>query len=114
MPHTEGMTKLIYSGVLPQELGFSMRLVEDPVAFQKAAAAIGDVNYEELAPDKYHMGIHLVALGDVERYGFNRNGDGFPKVACQNYHHTFVKNGNVFRHHKNKDPEKRLGQIKMS
>jgi hypothetical protein len=109
-----GMTKLIYSGVLPQELGFSMQLVEDPVAFQKAAAAISDMNYEELAPDKDHVGLHLVALGDVERYGFNRNGDGFPKEACKTYHHTFVKNGNVYRHHQNKDPEKRLGQIKMS
>jgi hypothetical protein len=114
MPHNEGMTKLIYSGVLPQELGFSMQLVEDPASFQKMAAAIGDVDYSTLAPDKDHMGIHLVALGEVERYGFNRNGDGFPKVACQNYHHTFVKNGHVYRHHQNKDPNKKLGDIKLS
>lgn len=114
MPHETGMTKLIYSGVLPQELGYSMQLVEDPANFQKMAAAIGDVNYEALAPDNDHMGMHLVALGDVERYGFNRNGDGFPKVACKNYHHTFVKNGHVYRHHQNKDPEKKLGDIKMS
>jgi hypothetical protein len=114
MPYDEGMTKLIYSGVLPQELGFSMEIVEDGVRFQKMAATIGDVNYEALSPDSDHVGIHLIALGEVERYGFNRNGDGFPKVACVNYHGTFVKNGHVYRHHQNKDPEKRLGDIKMS
>jgi len=108
------MTKLIYSGTLPAELGYSIRLIEDPAELQKTAAALGDVDYEAVMPDKAHVGIHLIALGDFEHYGSNRNGDSFPKVACVAYHHTFVKNGHLHRHHQNEDPEKRLGDIKLS
>jgi len=108
------MTKLIYSGASPAELGYSIQIVEDPAKFQKTAAALGDVDYEAVWPDKDHVGIHLIALGDFEHYGSNRNGDGFPKAACVAYHHTFVKNGHLHRHHQNKDPEKRLGAIKLS
>lgn len=48
---------------------------------------------------------------DVIVHNSNRNFDLFPKEACEKYHHTFVKNGHVFEHHRNKDPERRLGQV---
>lgn len=114
MPFEGGMTKLIYSGVLPDTFEVSAALFEDPAEFQKQASALGDVDYEKVIPDKDHVGIHLVALGDVEHYGFNRNGDGFPKQACKTHHETFVKNGHLFRHHQNKDPKKKLGDVKLS
>lgn len=104
-----GMTKLIMSTSLPDNLDFQASLVEDPAKFVKAASVFGGEAMP--APDANHVGIHLVALGDVEHYGFNRNGDGFPKKACKEYHPTFVKHGHVYRHHKNKDPQKSLGTI---
>lgn len=58
--------------------------------------------------------MHVVALGESERFGFNRNYDGFPKQACVDYHDTFVKQGHFFREHRNRDPEKKIGIIKAS
>ena len=80
----------------------------------KSASTIFGMDYSDLKPDKNHVGIHLVALGDSDHYLINRNGDGFPKEACVKYHNTFVKHGHVFRHHRNKDPEKSIGIIKAS
>jgi hypothetical protein len=60
--------------------------------------------------------LHLIALGAFEHYGLNRNGDGFTKKACKDYHPTFVKFARFFRNHKNK-PEKghpHFGIIKAS
>ena len=58
--------------------------------------------------------VHLIALGDTEEYGPNRNGDGFTKKACQDYHHYFVKDARVYRNHKNTDPKKSYGIVKAS
>ena len=107
-----GMTKLIYSNASPDDFDYRIRLLEDPARLVKAAAAFSDADY--IRPEKGHVGLHVIALGDSERYGLNRNADGFPKAACEKYHHTFVKNGHVYRHHQNKDPKKALGAIKLS
>lgn len=109
-----GMTKLIYSSSFDSSVDVRMDIVEDPKLLIKSAGTVFDCDYDELMPDDEHVGIHLVALGDFERYGSNRNGDGFPKKACIGYHSTFVKNGNLYRHHRNKDPEKRLGTVVKS
>ncbi len=58
--------------------------------------------------------IHLIALGDTERYGCNRNGDGFSEETCKTYHNTFVKNARFYRSHNNKDKSKSYGIIKHS
>lgn len=110
----DGMVKLIFSSAFDTTVDVGMRLIEDPRQLNKSASTIFDCDYKDLMPDKDHVGIHLVALGDFEHYGINRNGDGFPKKACVAYHNTFVKNGNLFRHHRNKDPEARLGQVVKS
>ena len=44
----------------------------------------------EYAPDKNHFMLHVVAMGDQETYGPNKNGDGFPKEALEKYHPTFI------------------------
>ena len=109
------MLKTIHSSVLPDGLGCAVSLIEDPAKFVKCAAESGALfDYEALKPDKDHVGIHLVGLGDVETFGFNRNGDGFPKAACVKYHDTFVKNGSVYRHHKHTDRNLSIGDIKAS
>ena len=109
-----GMIKLIHSGAYDSTVDVGMRLMEDPGNLRKSASEIFQCDDSDLKPDKDHVGIHLVALGDFEHYGSNRNGDGFPKAACIRYHNTFVKNGHVYRHHRNKDPEKSLGNIVKS
>jgi hypothetical protein len=110
----DGMVKLIYSSAFDTTVDVGVRMIEDPRELSKSASTIFGCDYDQLRPDKDHMALHLTALGDFEHYGSNRNGDGFPKKACINYHDTFVKQGNVFRHHRNKDPEKRLGQVVKS
>lgn len=64
-------------------------------------------------PDGKFM-IHAVAMGAEEAYGPNKNGDAFSKQALMDKHHTFVSNGHMFREHRNRDPEKRIGEIKAS
>lgn len=58
--------------------------------------------------------LHVIAMGATEGYGPNRNGDGFKEAALKRYHDTFVKFGNHYRHHKNKDPKIRYGTVKAS
>lgn len=58
--------------------------------------------------------VHVIALGDTENWGPNRNGDGFSKKACQDYHHYFVKDARVYRNHKNTDKKKSYGVVKAS
>lgn len=58
--------------------------------------------------------IHAIALGTTEKYGPNRNGDGFTKRACAEYHNTFVSDARFYRNHKNTDPEQSYGIVKAS
>jgi len=102
------ITKLIYSDMLPESFSPEVVMFNDPREFSKAA---GIWDYDALKPDKGYVGFHLAALGEMERYGFNRNADGFPKKACEERHDTFVKNGHVYKHHQNKDPQKASGSI---
>ena len=65
-------------------------------------------------PDKDHFMVHLIAMGDGETYGQNRNGDYWPKEANSKYHDTFVKKGHFFREHNNRDPKEAIGSVKAS
>jgi hypothetical protein len=58
--------------------------------------------------------IHLTALGSYEKYGLNRNGDGFKEAWCRRYHDSFVKNAHYYRNHRNSDPKKSYGIVKLS
>jgi len=109
-----GMTKLIYNdSMIDSNSEFSIRIVEDTSTLTKQASVFSKVA-KDIQPDKDHVGIHVIALGESERYGFNRNGDAFTKKACIESHPTFVKHGHVYEHHQNKDPEKKLGDIVKS
>lgn len=112
----EGLRKLTYSTDMSPEVGARMQLVEDPGSKLVKAAAdnIFKCSAEDLKPDKDHVGIHTIALGQQETYGLNRNYDGFPKKACATRHDTFVKHGNVFVGHDNRDPAKAVGKIVKS
>lgn len=77
-------------------------------------AAVLTREMDDLRPEKGRAYIHLIALGDMESFGMNRNGDGFPKQANIDYHHTFVTDGHVYKHHQNKDPRRASGEVKAS
>lgn len=117
------LTKLIYSDSnealvkAAHECGQPMTsLIEYDTGVKSASSnLVSKELLEEYRPkDDKHACIHLIAMGDAETYGFNRNGDAFPQDALEKYAHTFVTNGHVFHEHANKDPEKRLGTIKWA
>jgi hypothetical protein len=68
--------------------------------------------------------ILVLAMTAGEFYGFNRNGDGWserpmrigktvigPDEVLPKHYQSFENSANVFRHHINKDPDKRIGQV---
>lgn len=63
---------------------------------------------------KDEVPMHLIALGALEAYGPNRNGDGFKEAALKQYHDTFEKFARYYRNHKNKDPKISYGVVKCS
>jgi hypothetical protein len=63
---------------------------------------------------KDEVPVHLIAIGATEDYGPNRNGDGFKRACCENYHDTFVKHAKFYRDHINKNPAKSYGVVKAS
>lgn len=58
--------------------------------------------------------IHVIAIGETERYGCNRNGDGFSRHTCKTAHHTFVSEARYYRHHKKGGVSKSFGYVKAS
>lgn len=58
--------------------------------------------------------VHLIGIGATERWGPNRNGDGFSADVCRSQHHTFRKHAYFYRGHQNKDPRRSYGIIKES
>jgi hypothetical protein len=77
-------------------------------------AAVLTKEIADVKPEKGKSFIHLIAMGDSETYGPNRNADGFDKKANSTCHGTFVTNGHVYKNHVNKDPKKASGQVKAS
>jgi hypothetical protein len=58
--------------------------------------------------------VHANIMGAWERWGFNRNGDGWKTAELRKSHPTFVKYAKVYRAHKNKEPALSYGVIKAS
>ena len=108
------MIKVTYSSDISNTVGVGGEIVKSASELGKQAATIFNMEYDALKPPKGMTGIHLVALGDSEAYPMNRNGDLFPKEACEKYYPTFLKYGHVFEHHRNKDPKKSIGEIKAA
>jgi hypothetical protein len=100
--------------------------------WMRKRAAAGVFANVDIKPEPGFSYIHLITMGASDRYGLNRNGDGFlsksgelrvpepkpgtPSVikiarGLQEAHCTFRKDAWVFSHHVNKDPEKKEGDI---
>ena len=81
---------------------------------KRAASHVFADMLDKIALKPGDVPIHLLAIGSTEAYGSNRNGDGFKEATNRKTHDRFVKFANYYRHHKNKDPEKRYGKVKLS
>lgn len=95
--------------------GVMTRLIETERGVKSAASDLIDAGtLERYRPDKDHFLIHCIAMGDQETYGPNKNADGWPKEALERRHQTFVDCGHMFREHRNRDPKKKIGDIKYA
>lgn len=117
------MDKILHTGdqeALLKEAGRIVTVIEDGAHVKQAASsAVSREMLEANRPDKDHFLIHLIAMGDGERWGFNKNGDHWPQAGLEHDHggyghHTFVKFGHYFEEHNNRDPKKARGIIKAS
>jgi hypothetical protein len=81
---------------------------------KSASDAIGKADVQAHMPPDDHFGVHLISIGAEEDFGYNRNADSTSRRALDLYHGTFEKFANVYREHKNKDPQKRIGVVKLA
>lgn len=101
--------------LLVKAAGLLFTVVDSTASVKSASScAITRDMLEAHRPDKDHFLMHVIAMGDHEHYGPNRNADSWPKLACVKYHPTFVTNGYFFREHRNTDPKLSIGTIKAS
>lgn len=114
------ITKLIQSGSfdfdepVARVLNTSARNVK-LAGFAKAAGI--EALFPQLAsctPPENHTVVHVIAVGDSERWGPNRNCDSFSRSDNVRKHRTFVDLGHVFRNHKNQDPSLKIGDVLAS
>ena len=74
---------------------------------------------DELKPEKTRRYILINALGAMEYYGSNINGDAFPEASLAHRgpdygYKTFENYGFFYRDHNNKDPKNKIGDIHLS
>jgi hypothetical protein len=64
-----------------------------------------------LKPIPGHTIIHVLAVGDEETFGPNRNGDAFSRKDNKTAHKSFKEVGSVYRGHDHDDPLKSVGDV---
>lgn len=69
---------------------------------------------ETFRPPMNKFATHIIAMGDEEHYGPNRNGDSWPGEGLAKNAYTFVSNGHLFREHNNSNPDRAIGEIKYA
>jgi intein/homing endonuclease len=70
-----------------------------------------DKEISQLQKRAGHSVFHIIALGDEEAVGANRNGDAFSEKDTKTAHVHFKERGHVFVDHKNNDPRKAVGEV---
>ncbi len=65
----------------------------------------------EIKPIPGHTILHVLAVGDEEAYGDNRNNDAFNESDNKVCHDRFKKHGHVFRNHRNWSPDLATGMV---
>lgn len=115
----DGITKLMefdgLSNGVPNVIGIHH---DQGKAFIKVAADFPAAVRAKIAALEYDpKGLWVVsnAMGTMETWGANRNGDAFPKMGLANAderygHKTFEKYAHPYLHHMNKDPKNSVGE----
>ena len=116
---SEWLEKIHYQDDQPEVIkaaGFRFQFFDGNDRITKSASdAISREDADRWKPDSRHFGLHVIAMGSDESVGPNRNGDGWPAQALEDYHHTFTKLGCVFREHKNRCQKTQgIGHIKLA
>jgi hypothetical protein len=133
----------IVKTVFPESFGYDEAIAQMvdvhsrgvDIGWMKKRAAAGVFRNLDIKPEKDHSYVHLIAMGDSETWGQNRNGDIFFKQGKlveipvpkdgksknvkvdkgnKETHNTFVTHGKVYRNHVNRDPDKAEGEIYKS
>jgi len=65
-------------------------------------------------PGRDKTAVHTIAMTASERFGFNRNGDGWKRANLLRDHPTFISHAKVFRHHKNTSLDPSYGTVKAA
>jgi hypothetical protein len=78
---------------------------------KRASGGMFEKEISELKPDPKRTVLHVIAVGDEERYGDNRNGDAFNREDNKERHGLFKSAGHVFKNHKNHSPALATGEI---
>ncbi len=112
------MIKVIYQDDQPEltkAAGCLATLIENERHIKSASSdAVTEKLLRDNRPDDDHFAIHLIAMGSQEKFGYNRNGDGWPEEGLVKRHGTFVTHGHLFREHKNSGKEHAIGSVKAS
>ena len=69
---------------------------------------------EGYVPTPGKTAVHTIAMTSSDKYGFNRNGDGWSMENLKRDHPTFVKHAKVYRHHSNTPSDPSYGVVKAS
>lgn len=110
-PHAQDFSEPVASLIKISSRGL---IGADKQAFVKRAGAEFAHKLENIKFAKDEIPVHMIAIGATEDYGPNRNGDGFTRDCCKNYHQTFEKFARFYRDHANKNPAKSFGIVKAS
>lgn len=110
-PHSQDFSEPVASLIKISSRGL---IGADKQAFVKRAGAEFAHKLENIKFAKDEIPVHMIAIGATEDYGPNRNGDGFTRDCCRNYHQTFEKFARFYRDHANKNPAKSFGIVKAS
>lgn len=86
----------------------------DAARFSKRAGADVAAALRDLEFGPGEVPVHMLAVGCTELFGANRNGDGFKRAACRDFHHTFVKRAKFYRDHASGDQDPNYGLVKWS
>lgn len=89
-------------------------------------ASVGSDFFKNIKPVPGQSIVYVLAVSAWERYGENRNGDGFPEFPYKEHlsppaiapedtlvqhYKSFETHGHNYRHHQNKDPKKAVGKV---
>lgn len=85
----------------------------DRRTFLKRASNLFLPLLEQIKIAEDEVPLHVIALGATEKWGANRNGDGFLCQTCRDHHHTF-KNARWYYNHIHHDPRNSYGVVKAA